>query len=248
MKLTRALICFFLVTLTGALLVIGITNPSIASDTPASEIETAVASGDADNLRRIRSELDAPGGDTDFYVRAYAGWRLSQLLGDADKKERKSVLKAARQDLDRHLADFPDDAESLALRGGITGRMITGALSGMRLGPKASKDLDRALEIAPQNPRVALMRGMNFHFMPGAFGGGDDAALPELERARELFDSETDEEWPDWGRIDALGWLGKILAGQDRPGEATAVLDEALKLKPDHRWIQQIRSSAVHTD
>jgi tetratricopeptide (TPR) repeat protein len=221
-----------LITLTGALLALCMTN----------------ASGDVDGLCRIHTELDGPDGDIDLYIRAYAGWRLSQLLGDADKKERKSVLKAARQDLDRHLAEYPDDAESLALRGGITGRMITGPISGMRLGSKVSKDLDRALEIAPENPRVALIRGMNFHFTPAAFGAGDDAAFPQLKRARELFASETNDNWPDWGRIDALGWLGRILAGQDRRNEAVAALDEALKLYPGHRWIQQIRSSAVDTD
>ena len=48
---------------------------------------------------------------------------------------------------------------------------------------------------------------------------------------------------PDWGQIDALGWLAQVLAQQDRVGDALNVLDEALELNEGHQWIRQLRST-----
>lgn len=218
---------------------------SSAQQDPIGAIESAFAAGDVAPVRDRYDAMHDSRGDVDHYLRAYAGWRLVQMTPALPKKDKKKILKAARRDLDALLKNDPKNAEALALRGGVNGELITGAISGMTLGPKVSRDLDAALELAPENPRVALMRGVNFHFTPSAFGGGDDKAEAELRRARALFHRTADDSWPGWGQVDALGWLGQILAAQERIEEAIELFDEALMLRSDHHWIMQLKSAVA---
>ena len=218
---------------------------AVGRDDQASAIEQAFTSGDVSVVRDVYERMLESGKSLDRYLRAYAGWRLVQMDPNLSKKDKKKILKSARKDLDQFLKTEPDNVEGLALRGGVTGEMITGAFSGMTLGPKVGRDLDKALQLAPDNPRVALIRGVNFHFTPSTFGGGDDKAEAELRRARELFEELEASGWPDWGQIDALGWLGQVLAAQDRIQEALVIFDEALTLSADHQWIKQLRTAAI---
>ena len=209
-------------------------------------IESAVVEGSLDALRELREALEGraerrPDGPTvqDRYDHAFINWRIGQVLPREARKEKQRLLKEAQQSLDRVLESEPGHAEAHALRGSVIGDRINGAFGGMVLGPKANASLDRAHELAPENPRVALQRGIGFFFTPRAFGGGLDKAIEELRRSRELFARQTaDQPWPNWGRIDALAWLGQALAKSgDRDG-ALAAYDEALDLEPDHRWIR----------
>jgi len=210
-------------------------------------ISAAVSQGSVDDLTTIRNQVSAGDDAESIYLRAYFDWRIAGLLDDSQKKQRKAILKDARRELSRALENNPEDAEVLALRGSVIGQSITGAFSGMRLGPKASRDLDNAFELAPANPRVALLRGINFYFTPAAFGGGKDKAESEFARARALFaDADSDSGWPDWGQVDVLAWLGQMLAEQGKSEEAAAIYDEALRLDSDHHWILQLKSALVN--
>jgi hypothetical protein len=79
--------------------------------------------------------------------------------------------------------------QALGLRGGVTGQLAGtgGMMAGMRMGPRAFKQLDEALALAPNDPRVALMNGMTRLNAPRAFGGGPAKGEPELRRAVALF-------------------------------------------------------------
>lgn len=209
-------------------------------------IETAVTEGSIEILRAIRAELEedieeveGAAGVADGYVLAFLDWRIAQLLDRGARKERKRLLTGAQMRLDLILKADPTHAEAHALRGTSIGDRIEGAFGGIVMGRRASASLDRAAELAPENPRVALQRGIGFFFTPKAFGGGMVRAEAELRRARQLFDNgDAAEVWPYWGRVDALAWLGQVLAETGRPEEARAVYKEALALAPGHAWIQ----------
>ena len=207
-------------------------------------ISSAVSQGSVDDLTKMRREVSAGGDAESIYLRAYIDWRIAGLLEDSQKKQRKKILKNARSELSEALKENPANAEMLALRGSVIGQSITGAFSGMRLGPKASRDLDDAFELAPENARVALLRGINFYFTPSAFGGGKDKAESEFMRARTLFAAaDSNAGWPDWGQIDVLAWFGKRLAEQDKIEEAAELYEEALRLDANHSWILQLKSA-----
>jgi tetratricopeptide (TPR) repeat protein len=212
--------------------------------------QPAIELGDLEALEKARLEIQrtiAIGGvesgtvSSWRYDWAYLNWRISQLLRYVDNKHRKKLLKEAQQQLDLVLESDAEDPEAHALRGSVIGDRIEGGLSGALLGPRAGSSLERALELAPDNPRVVLQQGISSYFTPRTFGGGEEAALEELRRAVELFEAQpSDQGWPNWGEVDALAWLGIVLSESGEIDEARALFERALSIQPRNAWVRAL--------
>lgn len=200
------------------------------------ELEAAVIAADLSTVELIHQQLDQNAEDPDIYAWAYSGWRVTQLLPKSRKRERDKLLKSLQRRLQAWAEEHADDAEAHALLGSILGDRIGGPLSAMRLGGKASEALETAFALQPENPRVALQRGVGFFFTPKAFGGGKAKAEVELRRARTLF--EMNQDTHGWGYMDTLARLGEVLVAQDKLAEAAEVYQYALQQQPDFVWVR----------
>ena len=198
-------------------------------------IEAAMLAGNLEELESIHQGIEGSleSGEASVYLWAYSGWRVTQRLPKKRKRDRAKLLKSLHRGLEDWLDENPDDAEALALLGTVLGDRIGGPLSAIRLGGKASEALERAYELAPENPRVALQRGIGFFFTPGAFGGGKDKAEVELRRAKSLFEA-SGVQVSGWGYPDTLARLGEVLAAVEKVDEARAMYRQALDLAPDY--------------
>ncbi len=215
---------------------------------PTERFQHQIEIGDVAALDEARLEIQrsiAVGGLDDEQIAArrydwaYLNWRVSNIVRASDRKRGKALLKEAEQQLDLLLEREPDNAEAHALKGTVIGDRITGALSGALLGRKSSASHKQALELAPENPRVALLRGVGFYYTPKTFGGGSDVAEEELRRAVELFGRQPDgTNWPNWGRTDAFAWLGIVLTDRGAVDEARSLYQRALALQPENVWIR----------
>jgi Flp pilus assembly protein TadD len=214
-----------------------------------SRLDQAVTRSDPAALRELRTVLrreaallpDEPpaGSPLRAYTLAYVNSRLVPVLPDGRKDERRKLLEEATEALRQSLAVAPRDAEAHALLGAVYGAQIgLSPWKAMTLGPRIAEAFRRAEEIAPENPRVVLQKGISLLFVPRAFGGGAEAAERELRRAEALFAREgRGKAWPNWGRVDVLAWLGQARARQgDEQGARTLYL-RALDLAPGHAWI-----------
>lgn len=217
------------------------------------EIERAAIEGSAPSLRSARDELlhRAPALSTGNHARvqyaiAYTAWRMA-TLSRVPEVERNGVLDDGVARLEAVIKANAEDAEALALLGGLYGLQIgRSPLKAIVLGSRVSGTLDRAAELAPNNPRVALQAGISAFHTPAGFGGGMNKAERLLRRSLELFSREPpDRPWPNWGRVDAHAWLGQVLARKgDRTG-ARAEYDTALALAPNAGWVTHILLPAL---
>jgi tetratricopeptide (TPR) repeat protein len=220
-------------------------------DSAVPRIERAVVHADEESLAQERDKLrqSLDGGPDDsilvLYTIAYIEWR-SSAFHPQDSKESKNLLKAAEKDLKDLLKRAPENIEALALYAAVNGNLITSFWSGMRRGPRIGKALKKAEEAEPENPRLALIKGINAFFSPKMFGGGVEKAEKELRRAEELFSREApDKLWPNWGRVDVLAWLGQVMEKKGQWEEAQSYYDRALALEPDHAWIGSVLLPAL---
>jgi Flp pilus assembly protein TadD len=214
-------------------------------------IDRAVATSDAVSLSEARRDVERLADEEEIdptlarYTLAYIDWRTGGTLPHKDKK-RNGLLKNAESTLRALVEADPSNAEAFALLGTVIGDQITGGWKGMTLGPKASKALDRATELEPDNPRVVLQSGISAFFTPKTFGGGIEKAEETLRRALQLFaDEPATEPWPDWGRVDVYAWLGQVLAKQGDLEGAREAYRKGLEIDPEHRWIRKTLLPAV---
>jgi tetratricopeptide (TPR) repeat protein len=219
-------------------------------------LEQSVLDGDADRIRAARARLEswvasAPPARRALvhYAFAYASWRLS-FMPKTERRERETLYEEALDHLLEAVRIQPRWAESQALLASIYGAQIgLSPMRGMTLGPRAGNHMGEALELAPQNPRVALQQGISHFHTPSMWGGGLDKAEVELRRAIALFATEpADRPWPNWGRFDAHAWLGQALAKKgDREG-ARREYEAALRIAPHSGWVTHVLLPKVQGD
>ena len=211
-------------------------------------VEKAVLANDLKPLLAIRKEistaLDATSGKNNLelqYLLGYVNWRAGALMSgiEAHEDEREALLEEAQQTLEVLVEAQPKDAEAHALLASVLGfRIGSSMFRGMRLGPRSSSLFDKALALQPDNPRVALLRGVRALYTPSMFGGGDDVAAAELDRAHMLFEKGSMSTWPNWGRVDVFAWRGQLAAKRGDHAGARALYERALVEVPNARWIK----------
>ena len=211
-------------------------------------IDAATAATDVAGLEAALALVDRglalyPNAPLLTHYKAYALYRAATLnFGREDNDRAKRQLETAR-DLLEPLAKRETIPETYAVLSSVYGMLIgvskVPMVAGMRLGPKATEWIDRAVEAGPRNPRVWVMKGIGAINTPAMFGGGLDKAEAHLKKALALFaDDHPPAPLPAWGRADAHIWLGQVYAKQKRSDLARAEYEAALALQPGNQWVR----------
>lgn len=171
-----------------------------------------------------------------FVLYRKASWLVATKQGE---REAKRTFEDAERMFAVSSSTLPWP-ENFALQSAVVGQLIGlgGPLAGMRLGGRASRLLDSALVLGPDNPRVWMLKGVSELFRPKLFGGSAEKAEASFQRALSLFakDRPTPPA-PWWGEAETLGWLGQAYLRLGRPQEAERAFERALQLEPGNRWV-----------
>jgi hypothetical protein len=120
------------------------------------------------------------------------------------------------------------------------------SMRGMTLGPRSSSEVDEAMRLEPDNPRVLLSKGIGKFNTPGMFGGSAKEAEELLKKAIEKLAQEPPgKPFPNWGRFDAHVWLGQVLAHRGDKVGARAEYTKALEVAPQSAWIKYVLMPAL---
>lgn len=217
------------------------TGPAIGAVGEA-DITTAYYAGDVAALEAYRTELDTDQAD-DAVLAGYLDWRLGGLLlGLGETKAADKALKRGQQTLTA-LTEREPSAEGYALLSGVIGMRIgiSPMTRGMFMGRKVDRAADRAMELAPDNPRVLLIEGIARLNAPAMFGGSVDEALARFTAALEAVREHGTGRY-DWGEADILVWRGLAHRRNDDLGAARTDLDEAIAIAPDYSWARSLRA------
>jgi tetratricopeptide (TPR) repeat protein len=218
-------------------------------------IEAAVNAGEMKGLDDVialadRSLAAFPDSPLLLHYRAYALYRAGELaLGRAGAAKAGPYFDKSRLVLES-LTKRETIPESYALLASVYGLQIAASrvpmIAGMRLGPKSSDMMDRAVAAGPNNPRVRLLQGIGDFHTPSMFGGGLDKAEQHLKQALTLFALDHPEPpLPAWGLADAHVWLGQLYAARKKPDAARTEYEAALALQPNNGWITMVLLPAL---
>lgn len=234
-------------------------HPAIAQELDLDDLENradyAYFTADAKSLRTLIREAQSASskGSADKmtrYVLGFAQYRLGLLLAKSQGSEAAKAMDACIDELDEAIEADEAFAEALALQSACHGQLAAlRTLSAMRHGPKSGARIEKALELAPRNPRVVLLDALGDYGRPKAFGGDKARALDKLRQAAELFDKADEEaaSLPGWGHADALAALGRSLYESGDLLGARNALERALILAPDFAAARELLARVTAT-
>jgi len=168
-------------------------------------------------------------------------YRYNPNTTKADRENTGKLVDAGIQHLEKAIQLDSKLAEAYALTASLYGEKIGGnPLLGMTLGPKSGVFMEKAIKLAPENPRVVYLDAISKNFTPAMFGGSKEKAISGLYQAGELFAKwqSSDPLAPDWGHAECYAWLGNILSEQKKFAEARAAYEKSLELRPNFGWVK----------
>jgi hypothetical protein len=183
------------------------------------------------------------------YYAALLDWRLAQLAAQgAGGASASELAQRCVTEADGALAVQVDFADALALRSACQATPL--AHGGELLpfgGRRLRKDLERARELAPRDPRVLLVDGMNDYLLSPASGGNRERALTKLRQAAAAFDAERAgiERLPGWGAAEAYFYLARALLEHADPVAARDALEHSLLIAPEFTQARRLMAKIV---
>ena len=217
------------------------------------ELQAGINRWEADALNKARDlflglllKQEKPSAYLHYYV-ALAGYRLAAFyLSSGSPAEADRFVTEGEQYLERAMEAEPEFGEAFSLYGFLLGLEV--ALHqdrAMTLGFKSMASLDQGIAKDPSNPRTHLIKGMYLPYVPEAYGGGVDVAIPYLEKAITLFAGETavDPIKPSWGRDEAHLHLGMAYKAKGETEKAKEWLKKALAINPELGWAKSLLTS-----
>ncbi len=214
-----------------------------SSDPSLLAIERAYYAGEPAAGREALEAL----GEADDVTRAWALWRVAGMhrIRGVDRQTkrrhervRKPLLEEAESLMKAWIEADPNDAGAHLVLSQVYQARITGMMSGMRFGRRAGETLDRALELAPDDPRPLYLKGVNQLMAPGPFGNKEEARS-NLEAAVVRFAEGAPEGAFWWGEPEAHAFLGLSYARENEYDEARAAYERALELEPGFDWVRE---------
>ena len=224
------------------------------------EVESRIESGyfqqDAADLTSLAATLSARGsvaaGDpTDeewrSYYAALLAYRLATLEGN-DEERAWPFTQQCVDRLNRALVLDTTSAEALALQSACLA--LQSHLDSWRspfAAPLSVARIDKALKLAPDNPRVLLLGARAAADRPAFFQGDSQQAFSLMQRAVSAFERRTarGRGLPGWGAADAFTDLAQDYLKRGEAVAARNVLERALLVAPDFGQARRLMAEIV---
>lgn len=125
----------------------------------------------------------------------------------------------------------PKSSEAHRLQGDLLGELIPHVFAGgMRYGRQSTSEIEKAIELDPNNVNAYIARAVSYFYTPSAFGGSHQKAAEMLKKAINL-DAASDT---------AHIWLAQVYLGDNKRSDALREINEARQLNPERGFAQYV--------
>ena len=218
-------------------------------------IERAYFQQDAAGLEALSATLtagaanatDAKDEEWRSYYAALIAYRLA-LLANHDQTRAWPFTAQCVDRLNRVLVRDTGSAEALALQSACLA--LQSDLDPWRsplAAPLSLARIDKALKLAPDNPRVLLLGSLAARDRPKLFGGDTRQGFEMMRRAVSAFERQTavTTSLPGWGAADAFTDMAQDYLGLGDTLAARNVLERALLIAPDFAQARRLMAEIV---
>ena len=181
------------------------------------------------------------------YYGALLSYRLA-LLASGNDERAWLAAQGCIDRLNRALVIDTGSAEALALQAACLA--LQSRLDPWRsplAAPLSLARIDKALTLAPHNPRVLLLGALAARDRPRFFGGDTGQAFSLLQRAVSAFEQQRGQARgvPGWGAADAFTDLAQDYLARGDAVAARNVLERALLIAPDFSQARRLMAEIV---
>ncbi|HSO78336.1 MAG TPA: hypothetical protein VLQ76_07200, partial [Bacteroidales bacterium] len=164
---------------------------------------------------------------------------IGYLLGNGNKEEARPIIVDFEKDVCQ-LAAFADrKVEAEAFMIALLGfRMELNPARAMSLGPKALKQLEKAIETGGDNPAVWIERANSEASMPAFVGGSKVKAVESYRYAISLFELKRESLGCNWRYLNTYLLLGKVL---EQTGDYKGACDTYRKVLQEEPEFLEVR-------
>ena len=200
-----------------------------------SDLDKARDAQNRSALEQAASELSAAAGQqpddaaTQYRAALAESYVAEVAIEQHDKNAARAAAEAGMQRAEKAKSLSPNTAEYHRLLGTLCGQAIHDAFSGLKHGKCALDEVNKAIELDPKSAVNYVSRGVGYYYLPAAFGGGADRAIPDFEKAIQL----------DPKLAEAHLWLGIALRKANRNADARKAFERSLQLNPNRTWAKQ---------
>ncbi len=182
----------------------------------------------AESLADAQKQPDDPAAQ---YRAAIANSYLAEVAIELrDKNQAHSAAEAGIKAAERAVSLKSGDAEYHRIYGTLCGQAISAnILQGLKYGRCAQEEVNKAVQLDPKSVQNYIARGVGYYYLPPQFGGGNDLAMKDFQKALEL----------DPSSADAHMWLGLAFRKANRNEEARKQFERAVALNPARVWAKQ---------
>lgn len=207
--------------------------------TSSSELAAMRKARDHADVAALRTAIDATKQAAQQKNTADAYEQVAQLdswLCEAGhgQNDNKLIKEAAQHGVDaakKAVELDPKSSEAHRLEGDLLGQLIPYVFAGgMRYGQQSTSELERAIELDPQNVNAYIARAIGYFFTPSAFGGSHEKAVEMLKKAVSL------DPTSDTAHI----WLAQVYLEDKKTDEALREINEARQLNPERGFAQSV--------
>lgn len=220
-----------------SLLCLGSSTAS-AADAQWMDVEGRIQYGfyteDARALTDVVAQLSGPDGAEDplrHYYIGFANYRLAAVLAAKDKVRARDAAARCVSRLDEAVRGKAEFAEGLALQSACLRELANLTPWKPLAGPKSNGAMEKAVKLAPKDPRVLLLQALEH----GDAGKIDGTGLARLKKAAQAFEAERQgvDRTPGWGAAETYVYLGRGYLDQGDVVAARDALERALLIAPD---------------
>ncbi|SEK67407.1 tetratricopeptide repeat protein [Parapedobacter koreensis] len=179
------------------------------------KIATLETARGADNLQRLANDFEriALAHPKNWHAQYYTAYAYTVLAFQLPKGKIDATCDRAVEYLDKAVGIRPKEVENYVLMAYLLSARINvnPMFRGASMGSQSKEHLNKAFELAPDNPRAYYVRGMGIFRTPAAFGGGKKKARPYLDKAMETFNTLKDVSPldPRWGKNETAQLLAE---------------------------------------
>jgi tetratricopeptide (TPR) repeat protein len=214
------------------------TSAATAASTDWMDVEGRIQYGfyteDVRTLSDVVSQLSGPDAGDDPLVHYYVGfanYRLATVLGMKDKNRARDAAARCVSRMDEAVRGKPGFAEGMALQSACLRELSNLTAWKPLAGSKSSGQMEKAVKLAPKDPRVLLLQALEH----GDAGKIDSTGLERLRKAAEAFEAERQgvDRTPGWGAAETYAYLARGYLDQGDVVAARDALERALLIAPD---------------